>query len=1121
VKCLTLIPVLLLTLSTIIASPKELNSPCASATWTGAVSTNWNVAGNWSNNTIPSSSTNITIPSNLSRYPVISLANANAATITLSSGSGAQPTLTISAFTLTVAGNLHIDAGTMTQSGGTINVTAGTFNVTGHLTQTGGTLFSSVALSILSSGVVGQSAGIIHLANAIGTLPTDNITVSSNGTINQSGGQIDVLDITIQNNAAYNQSGTGLLKLYEDYMNSGSFVSTGGTIEFANDNSSSSWPSTTATDQFYDVTVDAGVTTNFDKAGTLKVAGDWTNDGSVFIFTSTVIIEFDGSTPQTIGGIGTSIFYGLYMTGSGVKTAATSILAFVLDNGGPSNSAATLDMGANSLFALSLDNTGSTIKFSGTTNGMAIATGTVIYSGTAQTMASGTYNVVTVVSGGTKTAGGAMTASSLNLNSGSTFDIAGNTLTLNGAVTGTGVLKGSSTSNLVIGGAAAGTLSFDQTSAATRSLKNLTFNSGSSATLGSALDVYGDILLTASTLDLNAKNLTLKSTSTYTARIGNLTGSTLSNATNVTMERFIKDAGGATGGRRYRLLGPTVNTSGSIKANWMEGAMNPAIGVNVNPVPGYGTQITGIGGNTNGFDVTQSNQASLYLTTNGSTLNYTAVSNTSGTLNAKTGYFLFIRGDRSMSMTLASAPNLPTSSTTLRTTGSLITGTQTGFTNTLVGGAGKLNLITNPYPSAIDWALVQPACSNITQYYTMWDPEIGTRGAFVTVKTDGTKSNSSSAATTKIQSGQAFFVEASGSSTPAVSIQEGHKSTGDNSGVFRNAGDPAESFAIDLYTQMPDSSFRNADGVLAVYDNNYSASIDGDDANEINNWDENIAITRENNHLSIESRPVIVAVDTLPLFMNNMKQQTYQFVFTPTSFTNTYLKAELIDNFLGTRSQLSVLNSTTVTFDITSDPASKATNRFSVVFGPSGPLPVTFTEIKAYKQNTAIAVEWKVANQMNIHHYEIERSTDGASFSYLATQAASGNNGSNATYTYTDINPKAGDNFYRVRSVGVGGDVKYSSIVKVNIAKTNAGINVYPNPVVGATMGLQFNNIDKGNYNISMFNSMGQKVFGSTLQHTGGNATKMIELPAAMAPGVYEVLISGGDNVKINLRVTK
>src|SRR3954466_817549 len=122
VKCLTLITVLLSILSTTIASPKELNSPCASATWTGAVSTNWNTAGNWSSNAVPTSSTNVTIPSNLSRYPLISLANANAANITFSGTSGAQPTLTVSAFSLTVSGNLLINSGTLAQSGGTIAV---------------------------------------------------------------------------------------------------------------------------------------------------------------------------------------------------------------------------------------------------------------------------------------------------------------------------------------------------------------------------------------------------------------------------------------------------------------------------------------------------------------------------------------------------------------------------------------------------------------------------------------------------------------------------------------------------------------------------------------------------------------------------------------------------------------------------------------------------------------------------------------------------------------------------------------------------------------------------------------------------------------------------------------
>ena len=75
---------------------------------------------------------------------------------------------------------------------------------------------------------------------------------------------------------------------------------------------------------------------------------------------------------------------------------------------------------------------------------------------------------------------------------------------------------------------------------------------------------------------------------------------------------------------------------------------------------------------------------------------------------------------------------MPTTSTTLRTTGTLVTGPVSSFTNPYTGG-GAHNLVTNPYPSPIDWSLVQPASTGITAFYTFWDPNVGIRGGFVTV----------------------------------------------------------------------------------------------------------------------------------------------------------------------------------------------------------------------------------------------------------------------------------------------------------------------------------------------------------------------------------------------------
>jgi hypothetical protein len=714
---------------------------------------------------------------------------------------------------------------------------------------------------------------------------------------------------------------------------------------------------------------------------------------------------------------------------------------------------------------------------------------------------------------------------------GSAFvDITGQSFTINGPVTSTSTITGSPTSNLIIAGAA-GTLNFTQTSATTRSLNNLTLNSGSSATLGNALDVFGTIALTTGSLNLNAQNLTLKSNTTNTARIANLTGSTLTGATNVTVERWIPVRGGnpLTGGRAYRLLAPTVNTTGTMRANWMEGGM---VGTGTtNPVPLYGTHITGASGNTNFFDQTTSNAPSAYFTTNAVTPTYTAIGSTQvgtniATLNALKGYFLYIRGDRSVSLSVPLAANMPTTSTTLRTTGTLLTGDQS-FTGTLLTGDGNMNLVTNPYASPISWNLiyndaVPPLNTNLKNYYTLWDPNVGTRGGFVTVTEGGTVSilppvgpAGTTAANINIQPGQAFFVTSNGASAPTLTIKEKYKSTVNNNGVFKPGGTPDESLRTTLYFTEPNGFRRAADGVIAIYDKTYSASIDANDAYEINNWDENIAISRGGKHLAIESRPVIGLRDTIALFMNNMKQQAYEFEFSPASFSNKTLKAELIDNFLGTRTLLSVTDTVRVPFTITSNPASAATDRFMVVFGPAKAFPIDVLTISAEAKNNGIQVDWTAKTETDMDRYELERSLNGTGFNRINTIAAIGNSQAAYSYNWLDPAPLFGSNYYRVKAINKSGLTKYTDIVKVNFGGSKPDVTVFPNPVDGQQINIQLTDIEKGTYNVSVINKLGQVVYQSQVQHGGGSAIIAVTPPSVLASGLYEIVFKK-ENYRIN-----
>ena len=152
------------------------------------------------------------------------------------------------------------------------------------------------------------------------------------------------------------------------------------------------------------------------------------------------------------------------------------------------------------------------------------------------------------------------------------------------------------------------------------------------------------ILLMIIALNLNAQNLVLKSVSTGTAVVSQVTG-TLSNATNVTVERYIP----ANSERAWRLLSvPTIGQT--INAAWQEGQTN-----STNNTPGYGTIITSATATPGtGYDLQQI--SSSLLTYNSGSNAWSQPSSTFNALATTSGYFLYIRGDRSQAPAPTAAP---------------------------------------------------------------------------------------------------------------------------------------------------------------------------------------------------------------------------------------------------------------------------------------------------------------------------------------------------------------------------------------------------------------------------------------------------------------------------------
>jgi hypothetical protein len=328
---------------------------------------------------------------------------------------------------------------------------------------------------------------------------------------------------------------------------------------------------------------------------------------------------------------------------------------------------------------------------------------------------------------------------------------------------------------------------------------------------------------------------------------------------------------------------------------------------------------------------------------------------------------------------------------------------------------------------------------------------------------------------------------------------------------------PPEQFTATLIA-VNDGGNVAVDGNIVILDNTFSNSVDGGDGIKTTHFPgENFDLLRDGHRLVLEQRKLVVSTDTLFFFMTNLKTQNYLLKFYPINMDFPGLTAVLIDNYLNVRTPIN-LNAAPMfySFAVNADAGSFASDRFMLVFFQAdfSPLPVNFISIAANKNSNGIQVNWKVAAERNILTYSIEKSANGRSFTTAGIVPAAGFSENEKAYSFMDAAAQNGTVFYRIKTNGNTGDVKYSAIVKVVNGSIKAAIAISPNPVAGNTINLQLIQSVKGKYEINMVSTDGRLLYSSNLQHTGGNATFPLLLPASVAKGTYILNVITPDKIR-------
>jgi len=464
-------------------------------------------------------------------------------------------------------------------------------------------------------------------------------------------------------------------------------------------------------------------------------------------------------------------------------------------------------------------------------------------------------------------------------------------------------------------------------------------------TINAPIAVTGKLTVNQSTNSGSTFNtggfLTLKSTAVQTAVVAPVVG-TISG--NVIAERYIPS-----GFRAYRLLSSPVTTTTSIKENWQENSLNS------NPNPGYGTHITGAGGNVNGFDTTTSNQPSLYTHNNfGVPASWTALTNTAGVLTAGFPYLIYIRGSKQDSNILSTTND----ATTLRVTGVLKTGSQTF--SSLNDQAEGFSLIGNPYQAQVDMQAVLNSSTNLNKtFYYVLEPKMGTKGQYVTVNVETNMNTGGSTANRYLQPWQGGFVKTIASGPASLSIVETNKYDGaSQTSVFKTSSTPS-TLKIQLFDKATlEKNGFPVDGLVIDFNLNNSNSLDQNDAIKIINFDENIAVLNSNKLLSYESRTTPTEADEIQLNVFNHKGTQYTLKLESNSLTGPI--AYLEDKYQATTTEIP--QDGTLNYDFNIDDsilASKATDRFKIIYAKTLGFDQNNTNVKSlnlYKNKDVLTI---------------------------------------------------------------------------------------------------------------------------------------------------------------------
>lgn len=180
------------------------------------------------------------------------------------------------------------------------------------------------------------------------------------------------------------------------------------------------------------------------------------------------------------------------------------------------------------------------------------------------------------------------------------------------------------------------------------------------------------------------------------------------------------------------------------------------------------------------------------------------------------------------------------------------------------------------------------------------------------------------------------------------------------------------------------------------------------------------------------------------------------------------------------------------------------------VIATIGVVPVKLTNFTVTSNNNSSLLKWTATSEIGTVKYTVQKSTDGRSFTDVAT--INGKQLPLNEYSFTDASVATSSSFYRIKATEVTGNITYSEVVMVK-NQNDFGFSVYPNPASEAfkiTLPSKFLPAT-----VEVINAQGAVV------HTAKTNQSTYTVNQYLQKGVYAVRVTGSNSESLTQRLIK